>query len=65
MIGKVNARARERQAAWAETGQPDLTDALTRKLRRDFSDLRQADREDYATGTPEGQPYGGRTQRLA
>lgn len=63
-IGRINARARERQVAWAETGQPDLTDALTHKLDRDFAELRRADRDDYATGTPEGEPFAGKTQEF-
>lgn len=40
LVGQINAKARERQQAWRETGQPDLTEELTRKLDRDFSDLR-------------------------
>lgn len=65
ILRRIDARARERQQAWAETGHPDLTDALTRKLGRDFSDLRTADRDDYAHGTPEGDSFAGKTQRLS
>jgi hypothetical protein len=31
-VRRINARARERQAAWLETGQPNLTYRLTREL---------------------------------
>lgn len=65
ILRDINDRAAERQGAWLETGQRDLTDALTRKLDRDFQNLRTADREDYANGTPEGEPYRGKTQRIS
>lgn len=39
---QMEREARERQAAWAETGQPDRTRALTSKLARDSADLREA-----------------------
>ena len=53
---QINAKARERQGAWAETGQRDLTETLTRKLDRDFSELRQTD-------PPQGDPFKGRTAK--
>lgn len=56
IIGRINARARVRQEAWAaehdlsleefkevvRTGQRDLTRAMTSKLDRDFDELREA-----------------------
>lgn len=53
---KIHARAVERQEAWSETGLADLTDTLTRKLNRDFSDLRKTD-------PPEGDEFRGRTAK--
>lgn len=58
---RIHAQARERQVAWSEAGLPDVTEALTRKLTRDFAELRKTDRDAYAAGVPEGTPYRGRT----
>ena len=43
---RINARATERQEAWLETGQRDLTEALTRKLGHDFEELRESEAVD-------------------
>lgn len=63
-LRRINGIARDRQGAWKEGGRSDLTDALTRKLRKEFATLRALDRADYAEGVPEGSPYSGRTARL-
>lgn len=54
---RINAQAVERQEAWTETGQPDLTDTLTRKLDRDFAEVR-----DNEAGNS-GEPFAGRTMK--
>lgn len=58
-IRRINARARERQAAWAETGQPNLTEHLTREL----DGLYDAYRDERAGTLTD--PYRGNTARVA
>jgi hypothetical protein len=48
-IRRIDARARERQAAWTETGQPNLTERLTRELDGLYGDYR-----DERVGAPIG-----------
>jgi hypothetical protein len=54
-IRQINARARERQAAWAETGKPNVTEHLTRELDGLYGEYR-----DEQAGTLTD-PYYGRT----
>jgi len=56
---RIQAAARERQAAWLETGHPLLTYRLTLELNRLYGDLR-----DERKGDP-GEPYKGNTMRLS
>lgn len=69
VLRQIEAHVRERREVWGPTR--TLDDALyvagvhDRKLGHDYEDLRKADRDDYTAGTPEGEPYRGRTQRLA
>lgn len=69
VLRQIEAHVRERREVWGPTRTLDdalyVADVHDRKLGHDYEDLREADREDYSAGTPEGQPYGGRTQRLA
>jgi hypothetical protein len=40
-VRRIDAKARERQAAWLETGQPNVTERLTRELHDEYDDLRE------------------------
>lgn len=61
---QIQAKARERQAAWSEAGQPNVTDNLGGELARLFGDLRAERRAVYQQAPAlEGHPYRGRTSR--
>lgn len=68
VLRTIEAHVRERREVWGPTRTLDdalyVADVHDRKLDHDYEDLRTADREDYAAGTPEGDPYRGRTQGL-
>lgn len=62
-VRQINAKARERQEAWAEGGKPNLTARLTGDLGVLFRDLRKDRQEAYATGeATEGSPFKGHTR---
>lgn len=57
-LRRIQARARERQAAWAETGQPNTTERLTSELDGLYGDYRD---ENAGTLTD---PFYGRTMGM-
>lgn len=65
-VEEIDDNATERQEAWHETGQANLTAAKGEQLDSLYGDLRVARQKVYAAAqVAEGKPYRGRTSKLS